>query len=305
MQEYIPVRALQTNTTYSQIFLLSGVSNKVSKKNGHNFVLLEIKDVTATMRGCLWDFQVTETEPTLKAGNFVNLTIAVESYNNEKTFIVKNVAACSTPVENLTDYVPGPNDHVLKVLKEDIEKIISDIDDPHYRDIVNNACQHIRLLDLLAENAYEAEGLLAHRGGLLMHTSLALKTALGMVQTGREPSVDLRIDRSLVIASCLFRNIGFASGLKIDGTNFVPQDSIKLLGIRHLSTMWVNHILISTAEDLKIQIPEPKELALQNACFASTMNECLTIEARIVLLANQFSDEIHNGRNLYWKHRTV
>ncbi len=306
MQEYIPIRALQVGQTYNQIFLVSTIANKTSKKSeGKKFVLLTLKDVTGTIRGCVWDLQVGEDEKRLVPGNFVDMTITVESFNNEKTFVTKNISGQVAAVENLTDYIPGPNDHVLTVLKGDIEKIISDIDDPHYRDVINNACQHTNLLDLMANNAYGDEGPLAHRGGLLTHTALTLKTALGMVETGREPSVDLRIDRSLVIAASLLRNVGFISALKMDGTNFVLQDSANMLGIRYLSAMWTNHILISTESDLNIIVPEPKKLVLQNACLAGNIDECTSIEGRIVLLANQFTDEIYNGRSLYDKHRAT
>lgn len=306
MQEYVPIRALQVGQSYSQIFLVSAVANKTSKKNaGKSYVQLTLKDVTGTIRGCVWDLQVGENEQDLVPGKFISLAITVESYNGEKTFIAKNLAPYRDTVENMTDYIPGPNNHVLNVLKDDVEKVISDIDDPHYRDIVNNACQQIRLMDILQENAYDTDGPLSHRGGLLTHVALTLRAALGMVETGREPSVDIRIDRSLVIAACLLRNLGYVSGLQNNGTNFVAQDSAKLLGIRHLSTMWANHILISTESDLKLTIPEPKKLALQNACLAENLDQCVTIEARIVFLANQFTDEIYNGRGLYDKHRTA
>lgn len=306
MQEYIPIRALQVGQTYNQIFLVSSVANKASKKvEGKKFVLLTLKDVTGSIRGCVWDLQVNDDEKCLVAGQFVDMTIVIESYNGEKTFITKNISGTPASVDNLTDYIPGPNDHVLTVLKSDIEKTISDIDDPHYRDIINNTCQHSNLLDLMSSSAYGESGPLAHRGGLLTHTALTLKTALGMVENGREPSVDIRIDRSLVIASCLLRNIGYISALKMDGTNFIPQDSYPMLGLRFLSAMWANHILISTESDLKLVIPEAKKLALQNACFAGNIDECSTIEARIVFLANQFTDEIYNGRTLYDKHRSA
>jgi hypothetical protein len=304
MQEYVPIRALQVGQIYSQVFLISSVANKTSKKSeGKKFVLLTVKDVTGTLRGCVWDLQIDESEKDFIPGKFISMTIAVESYNNERTFVAKNIAAFKEPVENLTDYVPGPNDHVLNVLKEDIEKTISDIDDPHYRDIINNSCQQIRLMDLMSSSSYGVAGPLAHRGGLLTHTALTLKAALGMVETGREPSVDIRIDRSLVIAACLLRNLGYFSGLQNNGTSFIAQDSAHLLGIRHLSTMLANHIVNSTETDLKIAIPEPKALALQNACLADSLDQCMTIEARIVFLANQFTDEIYNGRSLYDKHR--
>lgn len=306
MQEYVPIRALQVGQTYSQIFLISAVANKTSKKSeGKKFVLITVKDVTGSLRGCVWDLQIDESEQDFVPGKFVSMTIVVESYNNERTFVAKNIAAFKDQIENLTDYVPGPNDHVLGVLKEDVEKVIADIDDPHYRDIINNTCQHVRLIDMMSSNAYGDSGPLAHRGGLLTHTALTLKVALGMVETGREPSVDIRIDRSLVIAACLLRNIGFISGFQTNGTNFIPQDSAHLLGIRYLSAMWANHILISTESDLKLIIPEAKKLALQNACLADNLEQCMTIEARIVFLANKFTDEIYNGRSLYDKHRST
>ncbi len=305
MQEYVPIRALQVGQIYSQIFLISAIANKTSKKaGGKPYVLLTIKDVTGAIRGCVWDLQVNEDEKCLVAGNFINATVSIESYNNERTFVAKNISGPVESIENMTDYVPGPNDHILNVLKEDIEKVISGIDDPNYRDIINNVCQHSNLLDLMSTSAYNDAGPLAHRGGLLMHTALTLKTALGMVENGREPSVDIRIDKSLVIAACLFRNMGYISGLSNNGTNFIAQDSAHLLGIRYLSAMWSNHILISTESDLKLAIPEPKKLVIQNACLAESIDQCVTIEARIVFLANLFTDEIYNGRSLYDKHRS-
>lgn len=306
MNEYIPIKSLQVGQTYSQVFLISGVANKVSKKaSGKPYILITLKDVTGTIRGCLWDAQIDpDNEKMWVAGNFVGLTVVVESYNNEKTCIVNHISGLAeTPKDNLTDYIHGPNNHVLNVLKEDIEKSLSEIEDPNYRDIIYNARERLDILNMMAVYPYELEGHLAYRGGLLNHTALVLRTALCMVNSGREPSVDIRIDKSLVVLGVIFRNLGYINTVKSDGTSFVEDDAYKLLGIRYASAIMANHIIISTESDMKVVIPEAKKLALQNCCLAETLDQCATIEARIVLLANQFANEIYSNTNLYNKHK--
>jgi len=299
MNMYVPINCLNIGEKYSQAFLIHSVADRVSKQKGTIYKVLTLQDVTGKIEAALFDFPTDIN--ILAPGQWVFLTIVVESYNNKKHCVISSINGVNTPPENITDYIPGPNDNVLNVYGDYIKDSIALVQDPFYRDVLYNANEHVHLIDVLKSSAYNTRGSFAYRGGLLIHTYMLLQSSISIIGHITD-NISKRLDKSLIIAGCIFRNFGYSSILNMESGRYTEKDSAKLLGLRGVSFMLINHILISTESDMKINIPEPKKLALQNIAIANNIEECQSLESRIILQTNILIDEVYRNINNTYEH---
>ncbi len=288
---YVPIAHLKNGVTYEQICLITA-GKRLIAKNGKPYILITISDISGSIEGYIWDY--AKNNHTLVKGKFAHIKFIVKEYKEKLQFNANASEAIpyNDPVINLSDYIVGPNENVIKVYSDEIKTTIDSITDSDYRDIINNAIdpQRINLLEVLKSNAYGCKGPLAYRGGLLIHTYYLLQMVLNIVKGTQ--GIDLPLDRSLLIVGALLRNLGWISIASPESLQCLPTDSLSLLGSRASSFMLTNHICITTESDLKITIPEKKKLALQNIALASNGPVFpLSLEAKIVYWANQIVDD--------------
>lgn len=290
MNEYVPINCLKVGQKYNQIFLIKSVAERSSKKNGNNYLLVTLQDVTGNIIGPIWDCSLKEI---IIPGKWVSMEVVIEEFNGRKNFTASLIVPFNGEPSNVLDYIHGPNENVLDVYSTELTTILSDIEDAHFRDIINNTENRMNLTNILKTSAYDVRVHFSHRGGLLLHTRLLLQTSLEAERIFRHDGI-YQLDKSLLIAGCLFRNIGYWSILEMDGASFFKQKaSFNAFGIRAASFMICNHCIISTESDLHIEIPEDKKLKLQNICLANNKDQCVSIEAEIIISNNQLIDAIY------------
>lgn len=298
IEAYVPIGHLQPNKTYTQIFQVEGGEIR-SDRNKNPYVRLTLRDVTGTISGAIWGMNLAHAEAygrspsILDPGTYITLTISTQIYRGALQFNaeVDSLALYHGIPENITDYVIGPNQHVLDVYTEELQNLVDDLEDADYRDVVQNAIQRTGLFDKLRVGPYGLSGPLAYRGGLLIHTVHSVRLALASYKESRE--LDLELNRSLIVLGCIFRNIGWNTTTMFDGDFLRSRDAFYMTGIFGASARYTDHTFLGVESDLNIAIPEGKKQALHNIC--NEPENIKTLEGRLVALANDTVDLIQFG----------
>lgn len=294
IDEYIPIGHLQANTSYEQTFMVQQVEFRKGKKPPHRpYATISFKDVTGWIRGVIFN-ATPDAASFLKSGSFVRMraNISKKSDNDgdhmEITSDIKNLSPFNGDPDNITDYIQGPNACILEAYEEELTKWIDQIDDPDYRDLVNNAYRKIEILNDIKRSPYKTTGTLAYRGGLLIHIVKLVRKCMAFLEN--DPDLSQHLNKSLIIAGCIFRNLGYTSTVACRGEGCYENDSFHLLGVQTASTLIAVHAAICAESDFQRPFPQGKKLALENICVADHPSKAHTPESKIVVCMNYLLD---------------
>jgi hypothetical protein len=290
---YIPIRDFQDGETYDQIFMLVDVHPISGKKNYVRFI---VQDVTGTMSGVVWNMKLRAAGSSMAAGKFIRMKVEARVYKGDLQLSAskKDVQPYDGEPKNITDYVPGHPDAVLDLYAEEIKVVMSEIEDPHVRDLLYNVDSRVDLIGMFRGAPYQLEGPLAHRGGLLMFTGDVVKIAKGIIErSGRIIESD-DFNHCLVMAGCLLRHIGWATTTHFEGRLLRTENAFHMTGVDRASFRFINHLLIHAENDLGLEIPEEKKQVLENMC--QEIDKVSTLEGRIVHAASNIAATLHVGQ---------
>ncbi len=291
MAPYIPINQIKTiGKEISQVFMVS-VWNMRKSSRGVSYVDAIFQDVTGQIKAKIWQCKLT-----LNPGDFVLISGTIETYQNVLQIVIQGekLQKFTGSPSNLTDYVAGMNEDVLKVYEEELRKLIDKIDDTHYRDIFYSADQRIHLIDILKESPYGFSGPLAFRGGLLLHVLYSMKCALAIVDCYWD--LDICINKSLIILGSIFKNIGWYTITDFSGNVVVANNSYQLTGLERASFRLVHDLLLHVESDLNVELPEAKKLALEN--ITQNDSDIRTIESQIIANASKMTNTLYFGNNV-------
>lgn len=288
MDSYTPIAYLQPGKKYNGIFLVRDVSVRSSFKNKikKSYLLVHLIDVTGTIEGAIWSC----TNPSLvEAGKYIVLEIEVKEYNGKLQFNAsgKNIQVYSGTPPNIQDYVRGPAQTILDFYATELKDRIDEVDDPDYRDII---LKGVDLVDILKNSPYGERGPLIHPGGLLIHTVHTLRLSLQAAEQCKE--IDgLKINKSLLVLGATLRNIGWHTTTILEGGFFKPRDAFHMTGVYRASARYVDHLMLSTENDLNKTLSESKKQALHNMC--NPLEDIKTAEGKIVAWAGELASLMH------------
>lgn len=220
------------------------------------------------------------------------MALECKPYKGELEFSVdaSNIEAVDTPL-NVHDYIKGMSDAALSACAATVEEVFEMMGDEHYRNVVGNAINRLDLIHALKTSPYGLSGPLAYKGGLLVHVAGSLQLAKVMAEQAKQSETPLNI--SLVMAACIFRNIGWHTATTFAGGYLRPKDAFYMTGINRASARYVDHLMIHVESDLELKVPEAKKQALENAC--NEVESIKTIEGRIAASADAMMDLLHFG----------
>lgn len=287
IDNYIAVKDLRPGR-YHQVFLIHKVvhNDSMVTGTGSRFARVVIKDITGEIDGVLWNFTAMDE------GGYYRMAIDAKLYRGELEFTADfgSVEIIDTPL-NAYDYVKGISEHTLNAHAELVQDIIQTMDDEHYRNILGNAIQRLDLIDALRTSPYGLTGPMAYKGGLLVRVANSLKLIKVVSQQVNE--LETPINTSLVIASCILRNIGWHTSTCFINGHLRPKDAFYMTGVNRASARYIDHLMMHVESDLEIQIPEAKKQALENSC--NEIAEIKTLEGRIAATVDDMIDLIHFG----------
>lgn len=296
VQSYVPIKDLENGQKYKQIFMVAEFRNAKTMRTaqGNRFARITVQDTTGTMDGVIWGY---EDSREIRTGDFIPMEIELQPYENRlefKTNLSSIGETLKMPPENIFDYIQGISEAALEAYVEELEEYLAYMQDPHYNNIVGNALSRLSLMHVLKVSPYGLNGPLAYAGGLLVHVVHAMRFARVATKQARENETPLNV--SLIIAGCLFRNIGWHTTTRFQGKVLRPRDAFYMTGPHRASMRFVNHLIITTETDIDIKIPESKRQALENLC--SPLSEIKTLEGHIVARSDEFADLMDFGRDM-------
>jgi len=287
-ETYVAIKDLKAGR-YRQIFLVQKVTQNEAMltTSGSRFAKATLRDITGEIEGVVWNY-----DSTLVEGQYYRMAVELKPYKDDLEFSVdtSKVVEVDTPL-NIHDYVKGMSDAALAACAADVEEAFETMADEHYRNVVGNAIHRLDMLHALKTSPYGLSGPLAYRGGLLVHVAGSLRLAKVMAVQAKESETPLNI--SLVMAACIFRNIGWHTSTCYVNGYLRPKDAFYMTGINRASARYVDHLMIHVENDLEIQVPEAKKQALENSC--NEMTDIKTIEGRIAASADSMMNLLHFG----------
>lgn len=286
-ETYVPIKDLQVGR-YRQVFLVQKITQNdaMVTATGSHFARVILKDITGEIEGVVWNCA------SLIEGQYYQMGIECKLYKGELEFSVDfgNIDAVDTPL-NVHDYIKGVSDSSLVACAAVVEDALEMMTDEHYRNILGNAIHGLDLIHALKTSPYGLNGPLAYKGGLLVHVAGSLQLAKVMAEQAKESETPLNI--SLVLASCIMRNIGWHTTTSFVNGYLRPRDAFYMTGIHRASARYVDHLMIHVESDLDIKLPETKKQALENSC--NEVADIKTIEGRIAASADAMMDLLHFG----------
>jgi hypothetical protein len=288
-ETYIPIKDLKVGR-YEQIFLIDKITfnEGMVTSAGNHFARIVVRDITGEIEGVAWNCD----NFVFIAGQYYRMPVEVREYKGKLTLSVNapDVAEVDTPL-NVHDYIKGMSDAALAACGATVEEAFEMMGDEHYRNVIGNAIHRLDLIHALKTSPYGLSGPLAYRGGLLVHVAGSLRLAKVMAEQAKESETPLNI--SLVLASCILRNIGWNTTTCFTNGYLRAQDAYYMTGINRASARYVDHLMIHVESDLDIRVPEAKKQALENSC--NEMAEIKTIEGRIAASADDMMNLLHFG----------
>lgn len=284
---YIAIKDLKVGK-YRQTFLVQKITNNESMvtANGSHFARIVLKDLTGEIEGVVWNYVP------LHEGQYYQMSVDLKVYKGELEFQAdaSNILTVDAPL-NIHDYIKGVSDATLTSYAGIVEDAFEMMTDDHYKNVIGNAIHRLDLINALKTSPYGLSGPLAYRGGLLVHVAGSLRLAKVMAEQAKESETPINI--SLVMASCIVRNIGWHTTTAFINGYLRPKDAFYMTGINRASARYVDHLMIHVESDLEIQVPESKRQALENSC--NDMAEIKTIEGRIAATADDMINLLHFG----------
>lgn len=286
IESYTPIAHMRAGDTYNAVFLVRNVSVKIAKKTNDPYLIVTLTDITGSIKGAIWncpDIQIVQ------AGSYIVLEILVEVYKGALQFNAKgrSLQLFNGIPPNIQDYMRGPSGSILDFYCTELKEHTDSIDDADYRDIM---LKSVDLVDILKNSPFGQEGPLIHPGGLLIHTVHTIR----LVKSSADQCKDidgLKINTSLLTLGSILRNIGWHTTTVLDGNFFKPRDALYMTGIYRASARYVDHLILSTENDLNKILPEGKKQALHNLC--NPIDDIKTLEGKMIAWAGELAGVMH------------
>lgn len=290
-ETYVPIAKLEVGKTYRQLFLVENVTSgdNMVTAQGVAFMCVTLRDVSGEIEGKVWGYV-----DGLEDGVYALMTITVGRYQKTLQFQAKPEAVVVQPVPpiNQYDYIKGISSSLLQHYAEELQNEIASLDDEVYRNVLSVAVHHLDLIAKLKGSPYNLSGPMAYMGGLLVHVTHTLRVA--KVACAQAKDREITFNQSLVVAGCILRNIGWHTTTQFKGGDEIrSRDAYHMTGIDRASVRFINHLMLTCANDLRITIPEPKIQALENMC--NNFENIHTLEGQIVSCANDMANILNAG----------
>lgn len=290
-ETYVPIAKLEIGKTYRQIFLVESLTagENMVTNNGVAYSSVTLRDISGEIEGKIWG-QVEG----LEEGCYALITITIGKYQKTLQFQAKpeSVEVQQRPPLNQYDYIKGISPNLLQHYAAELQEEISSLDDEVYRNVLSVAVHHLDLVAMLKQSPYGLSGPMAYMGGLLVHVTHTLRIA--KVTCAQAKDREITLNQSLVIAGCILRNIGWHTTTQFKGGDEIrSRDAFYMTGIDRASARFINHLMLTCANDLHITIPEAKIQALENMC--NHFDNIHTLEGQIVFSANTMANILNAG----------
>jgi 3'-5' exoribonuclease len=241
------VSQLALNQEVISCFLVSRKEVK-SKKNGGDYLFLDLSDKTGHISAFLWE-NVEEHLEAFHAGDYVKVKGLVKEYNNRMQLTLHKIKKVDDSEVDPADFLPVSGKDVDAQYQELLEQI-SQMTHPHLRELLQTIMTDSRVMERFKRAPAAKRMHHAYIGGLLDHTLSLIR--LCRLVAGNYPN--LQVD--MLIAGAALHDIGKIEELTY-AKSFDYTTEGRLLGHIVMEVVYVNQVVNQIAgfpEDLRLQL---------------------------------------------------
>ena len=245
--EKIFVSQLNLNQEIVSCFLVSRKEIK-SKKNGGDYLFLDLSDKTGHISAFLWE-NVEEYLEAFDAGDYVKVKGLVKEYNSRIQLTLHKIKKVDDSEVDPADFLPVSGKDVDAQYAELLAEC-SGMTDPHLRDLLQTILADTRVVERFKRAPAAKRMHHAYIGGLLDHT-LSLVRLCRLV-AGNYPNLHL----DLLLAGAILHDIGKIEELTY-AKSFDYTNEGRLLGHIVMEVIYVNQVANQIAgfpEELRLQL---------------------------------------------------
>ncbi len=201
MENHIFIKDLKPDSRVEDIYLLKLIGLR-DKKNGGQYLLLKLSDMSGEIMGMMWD-RIEGVIERVKPGDFVKVRFRVQVYNNNLQAIVSKIEKVEErEVENAEIFFPS-SDIPPETMYENLLNFVEEnIEDSFLKKLVERVYKDPEIKPMLLKAPAAKSLHHAYRGGYLEHILGLLKVARKVLE------VYTFINRDIVYAGILFHDIG-------------------------------------------------------------------------------------------------
>ncbi len=201
MNNHIFIKDLKPDSRIEGIYLLKLIGIR-DKKNGGQYLLMKLADMTGDIMGMMWD-NIEGVIEKVKPGDFVKVRFRVQVYNNNLQAVISKIEKIEDQlVENAQIYFPSSS-VPPETLYNDLMKFVEEkLEDSNLKALVERVYKDPDIKErlLIAPAAKSLHH--AYRGGYLEHVLTLLKLAQKVME------IYPFVNKDLVYAGLLFHDIG-------------------------------------------------------------------------------------------------
>ena len=201
MDNHIFIKDLKPDSRVEDIYLLKLIGLR-DKKNGGQYLLLKLSDMSGEIMGMMWD-KINGVIDKVKPGDFVKVRFRVQVYNNNLQAVVSKIEKVEErDVENAEIFFPSSEIPAETLYEKVIQFAEGKIEDKYIKELVMRVYKDPEIKPMLLKAPAAKSLHHAYRGGYLEHV-------YGLLRLGEKVcEIYPFINRDLVYAGLLFHDIG-------------------------------------------------------------------------------------------------
>lgn len=282
-EDYLPLSKAVAGSSLEQIFLV--VNCQTDRDTNKNpYLRLTVRDVTKEMMMFAWG-----VAQYIKPGSYIFANAQAKEHKGKLVLTTQNVTVVPKP-HNVDRFVRGEAASKLDVISTEMDLLIGKIYDPDLSEIIGYV-KKLHLIENMREFPYV--GRLDHTGGLLIHTFNLLKLCLAQLQATSH--LDAEINRDMVIAGCLCRNLSYMNCFSLNGDIWTPNRYGAMFGMRTTSWSYTRDVLIGVESDIRRPLDENKKWDLM-AIVSAPEGDKMSQEAAIVVHAETLLNNLYASK---------
>jgi 3'-5' exoribonuclease len=173
------IEQLRAGTSIDQSFLVKAKSRR-QKRTGEPFLTFLLIDRTGEIVGNLWE-GFGEDEASIEAGDFVQVTAAVLSFQGSPQLNIQRIRKLSPEEIRREDFYPSTTKDTGE-MSEYLRTVASSLENPYLRALVRSFLEDDAFMACFRQSP-AAKGLHhAYVGGLLEHTASVLKVCEAILE---------------------------------------------------------------------------------------------------------------------------
>ena len=201
MDNHIFIKDLKPDSRVEGVYLLKLIGLR-DKKNGGQYLLLKLSDMSGEIMGMMWD-KINGVIDKVKPGDFVKVRFRVQVYNNNLQAVVSKIEKVEeNDVENAEIFFPSSEIPAETLYEKIIQFAEEKIEDKYIKELVMRVYKDPDIKPMLLKAPAAKSLHHAYRGGYLEHV-------YGLLRLGEKVcEIYPFINRDLVYAGLLFHDIG-------------------------------------------------------------------------------------------------